>query len=49
MATARVYLAGCGTQPAALAFGGTTGAITAATEEFTGEILTNNVKTITTS
>jgi hypothetical protein len=36
MSTARRGLAGVGTQPAALAFGGYTTANTAATEEWTG-------------
>ena len=47
--TARFFLGGAGTQTAGLAFGGLTPANTAATEEFTGETVSNNVKTITTS
>jgi hypothetical protein len=40
--TARVFLAGCGTQTAALAFGGSTGSITGATEEYDGTTWTSN-------
>jgi len=36
MATARQQLGGCGTQTAALGFGGYTPSVTAATEEWTG-------------
>ena len=49
MSTARRSLAGCGTQTAALGFGGYTTTFIANTEEFTGETVSNNVKTITTS
>jgi hypothetical protein len=49
MATARNYLAGCGTQTAGLAFGGRTPSQSAATEEYTGAYTYDNVKTITTS
>ena len=47
MTTARTYIAGCGIQTSALAFGGKTTAVTAATEEYTDP--TFAVKTITTS
>lgn len=47
MGTARRYLTGGGTQTAALAAGGYTTAVTAATEEWTGSAL--QTKTITTS
>jgi hypothetical protein len=46
--TARTELAGTGTQASALAFGGTTGSITAATEEYT-TTGTKGIKTITVS
>jgi hypothetical protein len=36
MNTARLTLGGAGTQTAALGFGGNTGSVTAATEEWTG-------------
>ena len=50
MATARWLISGGGTQTAGLAFGGEIApGATAATEEFTGETLSDNVKTITTS
>ena len=50
LATARRELGGAGTSQAALAIGGyTPPTFSAATEEFTGEILTDNVKTVTTS
>jgi hypothetical protein len=49
MATARYQLAGAGTQTAGLGFGGYTGSNTAATEEFTGEIVTTTASTLTTS
>ena len=49
LTNARRLFAGAGTQTAGLAFGGTTGSDTAATEEFTGETSAENVKTITTS
>jgi hypothetical protein len=43
--TARYYLGGCGTQTAALAFGGTTAtASTGATEEYDGSTWTSNPK-----
>jgi hypothetical protein len=49
MSTTRYLLAGAGTQPAALAFGGDTGtAVLAATEEFT-ITGTKGIKTITVS
>jgi hypothetical protein len=47
MTTARANLGNAGTQTAGLAFGGTTGAATAATEEYTDP--TFLTKTITTS
>ena len=47
LATARIGLAGCGTQTVALATGGYTPATTAVTEEWTGQALL--VKTITVS
>ena len=53
LATARVSIGGTGTQTAALAASGrpSTGSPTGSvlTEEFTGEIVTTNTKTITTS
>jgi hypothetical protein len=42
MNTARLLLAGCGTQTAALAFGGEITAATAATEEYDGTNWTSN-------
>ena len=36
LATAREYLAGCGTQAAGLSFGGYTDAVSAVTEEYNG-------------
>ena len=50
MATARREIAGAGISTAALASGGTTPtAVTAATEEWTGEVATASSKTLTTS
>jgi len=51
MGTARAYGASAvnSTTTAGLAFAGTTGSLTAVTEEFTGETTAANVKTITTS
>ena len=49
MTTARSELAGCGTQSSALAFGGDTGSATAATEEYTGVIVTATPSILTTS
>ena len=50
LATARYYLAGCGTSSLGLAFGGNLGPGTSnATEEFTGETTSLNLKTITDS
>jgi len=49
MATARQSLGGAGTQTLALAIGGNIPGPSAATEEFTGETVSNNTKTITTS
>jgi hypothetical protein len=40
--TARDNLAGCGIQTAALAFGGNTGSVTGATEEYDGSTWTSN-------
>jgi hypothetical protein len=49
LATARVYVSGTGTSTAGVAFGGNAPPYTTATEEFTGETTSVNVKTITTS
>ena len=50
MATSRVYVSGTGTSTAGLAFGGNSHpTYTTATEEFTGEIATVNIKTFSTS
>ena len=49
MGTARYELGGTGTQTAGLAFGGYITARSAATEEYTGAYVIDNVKTITTS
>ena len=49
LGTARHALAGAGTQTAALAAGGRTPSYTGATEEFTGETTSLNVKTLTQS
>jgi hypothetical protein len=38
MSTARFYLAGCGSRAAALAFGGSTPTVSAATEEYNSTI-----------
>jgi hypothetical protein len=49
MATARYTLAGAGSQPLALAFGGGNPSPLANTEEFTGEVATATSRTLTTS
>jgi hypothetical protein len=49
MATARYHISGCGTQTLALGFGGYIPPNSAATEEFIGETIATNTKTITTS
>ena len=50
MITGRQYLAGCGTQPAGLAFGGSTTVASAATEEYTpGTSPVTTASTLTTS
>ena len=51
MATARSFVgaANAGSNVSTAAFGGFTGSLTAATEEFTGEVETVTAKTLTTS
>ena len=49
MTTARQYLAGCGTQTLALAFGGNTTTAVTNTEEFTGTFQTATASNLTTS
>jgi hypothetical protein len=49
MGTARYSLGGAGTQTAGLAFGGSTGTDSTATEEFTGPQTTATASTLTTS
>ena len=49
LGTARSQLGGAGTQTLALAFGGTTGSFSAATEEFTGAETVAQTKTLTSS
>ena len=51
MATARSFVgaANAGSNVSTAAFGGFTGSLTAATEEFTGETLTANIANFTTS
>ena len=49
MSQARYGLGGAGTQPSALAFGGYSGGIISATEEWTGPSTALQTKTITTS
>ena len=49
LATGRQLLGGSGTSTAGLGFGGRNPSFTGATEEFTGETITGNVKTFSTS
>jgi hypothetical protein len=49
MSTARWEISGGGTSTAALGFGGDTGSVSNATEEFTGETSAANIENFTTS